>query len=335
MPGPLSNDSSLAHAYRETVSTEQQKFCSQGPSEAPLDANKPSLPARWPASLELCLSGRPSVGGDGKTVLHKTVLHKKRHKGPLYIQKLFYPEGESCAHIYLLHPPGGIVSGDTLEISLSLEDKAQALLTTPGATRLYNARIDGADTQPLPQRVINRISALRASCVEWLPAETIVFDGACVELNTQVDLHEDSQFMGWEIVCMGLPASQASYSRGHFRQTFLIRVDDEIKVADTIKFEANSAYLLSACGLRGYSVFASFIAGPVEDSKNVVEVIRDVIDKAGLSDFFSATALNGFAITRYLGRCSDEARQLFIAIWKAIRPLLTQRDAVEPRIWAT
>ena len=41
----------------------------------------------------------------------KTVISKRRHSGPLTIQRPFYPEGDVC-HLYLLHPPGGVVAGD-------------------------------------------------------------------------------------------------------------------------------------------------------------------------------------------------------------------------------
>ncbi|WP_157114454.1 hypothetical protein [Halioglobus japonicus] len=52
----------------------------------------------WHASLELSLAQREA----------QTRLYRCRHKGPLYVQKAFYPEGDSLAHLYLLHPPGAL-----------------------------------------------------------------------------------------------------------------------------------------------------------------------------------------------------------------------------------
>ena len=70
-------------------------------------------------------------------------LVRSEHNGPLYVQKPFYPEGPDCAHVYLLHPPGGMVSGDFLTISAHAEAQSHALITTPGAGRVYRARSDG------------------------------------------------------------------------------------------------------------------------------------------------------------------------------------------------
>ena len=79
----------------------------------------------WPAALSLQLRA-DRIG---------TRITDARHHGPLYVQKPFYPEGPECAHIYVLHPPGGIVSGDTLTIDIELRDSARAVVTSPGACR--------------------------------------------------------------------------------------------------------------------------------------------------------------------------------------------------------
>ena len=87
---------------------------------------------RWQAELSLGLA---------KTA-RGTVLKTCSHRGPLYVQKAFYPEGRELAHLYLLHPPGGMVSGDDLQINVNMAEGAQALITTPGAGRVYRARPD-------------------------------------------------------------------------------------------------------------------------------------------------------------------------------------------------
>lgn len=288
-------------------------------------------PAQWPASLHLEFAGPEFAGKSAKTVLKRS-----RHQGPLYVQRAFYPEGPDCAHVYLLHPPGGVVSGDTLDITLEAKSRAKVLITTPGATRLYRARLDRPDTQPLTQIIRNQISVAEASFVEWLPAETIVFDGAHIDLQTEVNLDPNSQFCGWEIGCLGLPASNELFKSGSFKQSFNISVEGIPKVLDRLQFKADSAYLQSLCGFQGYPVYGSLIAGPFGDViDESVDVLRHKIEDEAIEQHFAVTAVNQFIILRYLGSCSAEVREIFIDVWKAIRPMLVEREAIEPRIWAT
>src|SRR6187402_782414 len=114
----------------------------------------------WHARLELGFSRSGS----------RTVLARRRHFGPLIVQRPFYPEGGIC-HVYLVHPPGGIVGGDQLALQVEVERDAHALLTTPAATRFYRAG-------PHPRAALNQQFVVQDAALEWLPQETIVFDGA-------------------------------------------------------------------------------------------------------------------------------------------------------------
>ena len=83
----------------------------------------------WEASLALEFSARAT----------RSVLSHRAHHGPLRVQKAFYPESDGTCHIYVLHPPGGVVGGDVLHIDLGLHPDAQALVTTPAATKFYRS----------------------------------------------------------------------------------------------------------------------------------------------------------------------------------------------------
>ena len=58
-----------------------------------------------------------------------------RHSGPLRILQSLYPEGDGICHNVLVHPPGGLVGGDTLQVKVTAAAGSHGLVTSPGAAR--------------------------------------------------------------------------------------------------------------------------------------------------------------------------------------------------------
>src|SRR5215210_9442834 len=123
--------------------------------------NEPVHVRSWRASLALDYERRGA----------KTVLARRSHDGPLVVQKALYPEGEAVCHGIVVHPPAGIAGGDELDIDIRAGANAHALLTTPGAGKWYRSAGPWA-------RMRVGVEVGEGACVEWLPQETIVFDGA-------------------------------------------------------------------------------------------------------------------------------------------------------------
>ena len=134
-----------------------------------------------------------------------------RHEGPLRVLQRLYPEGDAVCHHVLVHPPGGIVGGDELEIEARLEPGTHALVTTPGATRFY--RSSGA---PATQRA--RLQVAAGARLEWLPLETIAYSGCVAENLVSLALDAGAEAMGWDVLALGLPASGEAFERGSFQQ---------------------------------------------------------------------------------------------------------------------
>ncbi len=140
----------------------------------------------------------------------KTVA-KFQHEGPLRVLQSLYPEGDAVCHNVLVHPPSGLVGGDTLDIRLHLAHNAHALLTTPGATRFYRSE-KGLATQRV-QAVVQDGARL-----EWLPLETLAYNG-CHGLNHAVfDLQGDAEMMAWDITALGLPNADLPFETGQLQQ---------------------------------------------------------------------------------------------------------------------
>ena len=272
----------------------------------------------WLAELKLAFEF------DGR----RTILSERKHYGPLIIQKPFYPEGEVC-HVYLIHPPGGIVGGDELHLNVNVNKNAHALLTTPAATKFYR----GNDFKAKQIQNIN----VSAGCkVEWLPQETIFFSGCEANTKTIVNLENDAQFIGWEIICLGRPASNEIFEHGYIRQVVEVSRDKAPIVIERSQLQGGDEILQSAWGMQGFVVMGTMI---VTNADNLVlEVVRENIEKQNLDSNIirvSATLIKDVLICRALSDQAESARESFIDIWKTLRPLVMQRPAAPPRIWYT
>ncbi|MBV1877624.1 MAG: urease accessory protein UreD [Pseudomonadales bacterium] len=282
----------------------------------------------WPAEISLVFEKNTT----------KTQLKQARHKGPLYVQKPFYPEGKDWAHVYLLHPPGGLVSGDSLKINVEAKANAGVLLTTPGAARVYRAR-DQAQLrlQQQYQRVDLTINS--GATIEWFPLETIVFDGAAANIDTTIRLQENSHFIGWEITCFGLPASQQPFTKGSFRQRYRIEQSGMPLFIDQLVIGDGSSLMLeSSVALAGNTVSGFLIAGPMDekiDQAALFDQLHACTDLLDMQNCAAITLVGEFIIGRYLGHSAEQAKQIFIAWWGLLRPAVIQRKTCLPRIWAT
>ena len=262
------------------------------------------------------------------------------HRGPLYVQKAFYPEGPDLPHLYLLHPPGGLVSGDHLDVRVNLGENASVLVTSPGAGRLYGARSDKR-----LQQQYNRLELKENSSMEWFPMETLVYSGARAETCTHIDLSENSYFIGWDICALGLPTSKAPFLSGSLRQVFEIYQRGRPTLIERLSFSAEDEHFrTSPAGLAGFSTNALFVAGPFTDEHERRRILTSLVKlcadkntaltpRSNRPPMMGATEQGEWLVVRYLGDSATLAREAFIESWTLVRPSLLKREPCSPRIW--
>lgn len=269
-----------------------------------------SPPTGWHAQLSL---------GFEKTQT-ETVLAQRRHSGPLLVQKPFYPEGSVC-HVYLIHPPGGVVGGDRIDLDVRCPPQTDALITTPAAGKFY--RSDGRIAQ---QNI--HLKVADGATLEWLPQETIIFDGAQVSSKTQVELFGSARFIGCETIIMGRPACSERFKQGQLRTRFEIRKDNQPLLLEQMLLDQHM--IGSVCGLQNHSLVAILLIFPATQQE--LQLARDI---AGEQRWFGATLVDGLLICRLLDHQAEPVHHIFRAIWAAVRPIVLGRIACPPRIWAT
>ena len=274
-------------------------------------ANSVSLADQgWQAKLELGFAHQHG----------KTVLAHRRHFGPLTVQRPFYPEGGVC-HVYLLHPPGGVVAGDCLTINIKAGTDCAALVTTSAAGKFY--RSDGKLAR---QQVSLTVSS--NATLEWLPQETIIYEGARVESELRLDLAAGARFIGWEILVLGRPAANEGFTSGEVGMNWQIFRAGELFFRERLIIDAQA--FAANWGLNGHSACGTLFACPVTAVQ--LEAVQQLI---GESAGRGVTLIDDMLICRALDNRADRLRDFFQQVWRTLRPDVVQRDACAPRIWAT
>lgn len=275
-------------------------------------------PAPWLARLALGVERRGA----------RSVLVRRAHCGPLRLQKALYPEGDAVCHAIVLHPPAGIAGGDALTIEADIGPAAHALITTPGAGKWY--RSDGA-TAALTQTL--RVAA--GGICEWLPQESIVFDGACGELQTSVELAPGARFLGSEILVFGRTGAGERFERGRLSLATRLRRGGRSLWLERGRIDGGSALLRSPVGLGGEPVCATLLLAADEvdrDGAGLLEACRRITVAEG---DWAVTRVPGVLVARYRGPGAEAARRWLVALWQVLRPAVLGEPARVPRIWNT
>ena len=274
----------------------------------------------WPARLQL----------DYSLASSRTVLHHQ-HNGPLRILQSLYPEGDAVCHNVLVHPPGGLVGGDTLEISVNAAPGTHALVTTPGATRFYKSL-----GEPALQHTRIRIEG--GARLEWLPLEAICYSGCLGENRLELSLAPGAEMMAWDVTAFGLPTSGQPFERGSFRQ----HITMPGIWLERGQISAHDKRLLdSPLGLAGNRCLASifFCTGSaLQRSRQqlALDSARQAVQTHALSHTAGATSPNPHVVVvRVLSPLVEPAMDLLRQVWAVWRRDLWEMVPQLPRIWST
>jgi len=252
------------------------------------------------------------------------------HDGPLRVLQSLYPEGDGICHNVLVHPPGGLVGGDTLDIHAEVASGAHALVTTPGATRFYKSNGEQATQR-------TRVQVAAGARMEWLPLEAIAYN-ACDAVNRlQIDVAPGGECLGWDVSALGLPLAGQPFESGRLLQhTEVPGVWLERGVIDA----SDHRLLESPLGLAGQRSLAMlfFVAGEAlapERRERALDLARELIEQHELKDRAGATSPHPqVVVVRALAPVVEPVMHLMQQVWGAWRQHFWQQSAQRPRIWS-
>jgi urease accessory protein len=255
---------------------------------------------------------------------------RHEHEGPLRILQTLYPEGDAIAHNVLVHPPSGLVGGDTLDLDLRVGRGAHGLVTTPGASRFYRS-----DAEPAVQRT--RISLQEGARFEWLPLEAICYSGCIAENRLSMQLSPGAELMGWDVTALGLPQADRPFVQGSLLQhlelggSWLER--GRIDAADHQLMDGPLGLAGHRCMATFYLATGSELARARRDE--ALEIARSLVAAHPLCDWAGATSPGPkVVVVRVLAPLVEPALGLLKDIRGAWRPALWGLAPSQPRSWA-
>ena len=253
------------------------------------------------------------------------------HEGPLRVLQSLYPESDAVCHNILVHPPSGLVGGDTLDIRLHVGENAHALITTPGATRFYRSE-QGLATQHVAAHVGE------GARLEWLPLEIIAYNG-CHGLNHAVfNLAPTAEMMAWEITALGLPNANLPFERGQLQQHMEVT---GVWLERGLLDAQDSRLMDGPLGLAKHRCMATLVfacgAGLKRDRRDLgLELARNYTEVASLDVVAGVTSPNPrIVVLRTLSPLVEPAQTLLRQVWAAWRKGLWDMGDKPPRIWST
>ena len=252
------------------------------------------------------------------------------HQGPLRILQSLYPEGDQICHNVLVHPPGGLVGGDTLDIQVTVAEGAHGLVSTPGATRFYKS-----GGHPALQQVVAHLAD--NAKLEWLPLEAIAYNDCEASNRAIFNLAPSAELITWDVTALGLPSSDMAFTQGHFQQH--IEIPGVWLERGNIRGE-DTRWLNSPLGLAGGKCLASlvFASGSAIDSDRTTQALqaaREVIESHPLRLQAGITCVHPQVIVlRVMSPLVEPTMDLLKKVWAVWRHTLWALPSTPPRIWS-
>ena len=224
---------------------------------------------------------------------------------------------------------GGLVAGDRLDIRVDLAPGAAAHVTASAAEKIY--RSTGRTTT-----IKQTLSIGPGAALEFLPPETILFDGARLRRETTVDLAPGSAFLGGDIVIFGRRARGERFASGFLREVWELRRDGDLVWGDALHLEEDVARIVDhpAC-FDGASAFATMVLSPpAEDARRLLETAR-LVQSSGATTGLraAATAVSGLIIVRWLAADAAVLRRAYADLACHLRSAALGLPDRLPRVW--
>jgi urease accessory protein len=226
------------------------------------------------------------------------------------------PEPGEPPQAVLATTSGGVTGGDSLAMAIEVGPGATAIAATQAAEKIYRAA--GAD----PCAMDVALTVGEGASLDWLPQETIVFQGARLKRRTVADIAAGGALLACEMVVLGRAASGERFTSGLLLDSLSVRRAGKLVWTDTLRVEGETP---TGAGFGAANALATVILVG-EDPQSRLDTVRSLIDetrnvRAGV------TLVNSVVVCRLMGEAG--------AVRAAAYLVLSRLRGSLPRVWRT
>ena len=239
------------------------------------------------------------------------------------------PEAGEPPQAAIVTTSGGLVAGDHLDVAVRVADGAAAHVTASAAEKIYRSL--GATTE-----VSQSLAIGDGATLEFLPPETIPFDGARFRRKTVVDLASTAAFLGGDIVIFGRRARGERFTHGFLHDFWEVRREAGLVWGDALHLDGDVAAIIDnpAC-FDGAAGFATLILASADHCpQQFIDGARAVLALTATEGLRAgATVVGGLLVARWLARDAMLLRRTYADLACHLRAEAMGLPRRMPRVW--
>lgn len=275
-----------------------------------------------PAAADIVPLKRWADGAAEVSFAHRQGETRLRHLYQSDPCRILFPRQSAGApkEAVIVTTSGGIVGGDRLRFEIEAGAGSTASVTTQAAEKVY--RSAGNDSE------IDVTVRVRAGAViEWMPQETILFDGARLRRHTRIDVEDGGSVLSAEIVVFGRRARDETFTHGFLHDAWRLYRDGTLTWADALHLSGDTADVIAnPHAFDGAAAVATAVyCGP--EAARHLDIARELAGPGG------ATCIDGFLVIRFVHADAAVLRAQFTEFWKNFRHAALGLPAILPRVW--
>jgi len=259
-----------------------------------------------------------------------TALDRLRQEGCLKA-RFPRPQRGGWMEIVTLNSSGGVAGGDVLASMIEAGPDTRTTVCGQAAERFYRV-LPGATA-----RVGTRIAVAEGAAVEWLPQETILFDGSALDRRLSIELAQGARFLGVETLVFGRRSMGETLRAARLRDVIHVERAGQVALHDAIRLDGDMQAMLDRPAIGHGARAAATLIYAAPDAADRLDALRAALaprsfPAAGRSDRFvesGASAWNNLLVARIVasdGACARAAIVAGLAALRDGRPL--------PRVWS-